>query len=141
MWCVGAGTRERAHFLLRLFCPKEIFFYIYVLSQCMIYRINFQNYIPLHVKKHYYIYFCLFLKSSMKAFSTSLSNNLQKVMFPVASQLDLQLCATPVCFLFFFECHNFICIPEKLVTLSVEGVLYKTCSWCSMRRCEHNEMC
>lgn len=102
MWCVGAGTRERAHFLLRLFCPKEIFFYIYVLSQCMIYRINFQNYIPLHVKKHYYIYFCLFLKSSMKAFSTSLSNNLQKVMFPVASQLDLQLCATPVCFLFFF---------------------------------------
>ena len=39
----------------------------------------------------------------MKAFSTSLSNNLQKVMFPVASQLDLQLCATPVClFVFFF---------------------------------------
>ena len=47
----------------------------------------------LHFKKYYYIYFCLFLKSSMKAFSISLSNKQQRVMFLVTSQLDLQLCS------------------------------------------------
>ena len=63
---------KRRHFLYRLFCQKEIFFKICVLSQCIVYWTHFQN-------THTFAYqkallqtsFCLFLKSS-KAFSVSL---------------------------------------------------------------------
>ena len=67
---------KRRHFLYRLFCPKEIFFKICVLSQCILYWIHVQNLHTFTYQKHYCIHFsCLFLKSS-KAFSVSLRSTL-----------------------------------------------------------------
>ena len=41
LWWVGAHERKMRHFLCRLFCPKEIFLDICVLSQCIVYWIHF----------------------------------------------------------------------------------------------------
>ena len=40
---VGPRERKRVHFLYLLFCPKEIFFNIRVLSKCKVYWTHFQN--------------------------------------------------------------------------------------------------
>ena len=57
------------------------FFNICVLSQCIVYWINFQNiYKLLRIKKHYLIqFYCSFLKFS-KAFTVSLSNYADNVI-------------------------------------------------------------
>ena len=40
---VGARERKRGHFLSRLFYLKEAFFKIWVISQCIVHWIHFQN--------------------------------------------------------------------------------------------------
>ena len=40
---VGARERKRGHILHCLFCLKDIFFKIFVLSQCIVYWMHFQN--------------------------------------------------------------------------------------------------
>ena len=51
--------------MCRLFCPKGIFFDICVLSQCLVYWIQFQNIHTFTYKKYYFIQFCcLVIKSS-----------------------------------------------------------------------------
>ena len=55
-----------------LFCPKEFFLNICLLSQCIVYWTHIQNIHPFAYQKTLlHILFCLFLKSS-KAFSVSL---------------------------------------------------------------------
>ena len=84
----SSRKKKKRHFLYCLFCLKERktnsegifwnnfwrkFFNIYVLSQCIVYWIQFHNIHNLHIKKHYFIhFFCLFLKLS-KTLSVSLS--------------------------------------------------------------------
>ena len=61
---------KRKHFLHCLFWPKGIFltFIFYLNVYCIKY--TFRIYILLHIKKHYFTYFCcLFLKSSKKPFN------------------------------------------------------------------------
>ena len=58
----SSAKEKRVHFLYRLFYPKGIFlrFVFYFNVQCIEY--TFRIYILLHIKKHYFIYFCcLFL--------------------------------------------------------------------------------
>ena len=43
------ANKKIGHFLYRLFCPKEIFFNICVLSQCVVYWIQFQNMIYIYI--------------------------------------------------------------------------------------------
>ena len=66
---------KRVLFLLRLFCPKEIFFNICVLSQCVSYWIRFLNIYSFTFQTTLLnTHFCLFLKS-LKTFSVSLSDS------------------------------------------------------------------
>ena len=71
----GSRKRKKSAFSVTFILSEGDFFNIFVLSQCTVYSINFQNiYILLRIKKHYLIHcYCLFLKSS-KAFIVSLSN-------------------------------------------------------------------
>ena len=73
LWSIGAHKRKKSAFFVTFILPKGNFLNIWVLFQCLVYWIHFQNtYILLHIKKHYFIHFCcLFLKSS-KAFSVSI---------------------------------------------------------------------
>ena len=52
------ANKKIGHFLYRLFCPKEIFFNICVLSQCVVYWIQFQNmiYIYISYSEMWYLY-------------------------------------------------------------------------------------
>ena len=98
------ANKKIGHFLYRLFCPKEIFFNICVLSQCVVYWIKFlkcdiciyqnviyQKHITYHISETFYIYFtyqktllhtlfCLFLKL-LKAFSVSLRSLFSVALF------------------------------------------------------------
>ena len=59
------AKEKRGHFLYRLFCPKDFFFNICVLSQCIVHWIHFQNIYTFTCQKTLlYTFFCLFLKSS-----------------------------------------------------------------------------
>ena len=74
LWA-GACKRKRGHFLYRLFCRKWIFLNIYVLSQCMVCWIHFQNiHTFMYQKILLHTNFCLFLKSP-KTFSISVRLN------------------------------------------------------------------
>ena len=78
LWWVGARERKWGHFLYRfctmyrLFYPKEIFFNICVLSQCIVYYIHFQNIHTFVYQKHYFIHFCCVFLNSSKAFIISI---------------------------------------------------------------------
>ena len=53
---------------------RNFFFYICVLSQCIVIEYTFRIYIRLHIKKHYFIHFrCLLLKS-LKILSVPLTS-------------------------------------------------------------------
>ena len=76
LWWIGDCKRKKTVIFLLfncLFCPKEIFFNIQVLSQCIVYWIRFQNiHACTYLKTLLHAFFCLFLKSS-NTFSVSLS--------------------------------------------------------------------
>ena len=82
LWWVGARERKKENIICNVYFVRRKF----VLSQCIVYWINFQNvYILLHIKKHYFIHFCcLFLKSS-KAISVAV--RFLRLFFLVISQL------------------------------------------------------
>ena len=70
---VGAGDceRKKSVFFVLLILSEEIFL-TFILSECMVYSIHFQNmHTFTYQKKLLHTIFCLFLKSS-KAFSASL---------------------------------------------------------------------
>ena len=74
------AKEKRGHFLYRLFCSKGILsrFLFYLNVYCIEY--TFRIYIPLHIKKHYFIHFsCLFLKS-FKALTLRFEDALQQSM-------------------------------------------------------------
>ena len=72
LWWVGAHERKKGHFLYRLFCPKEFFFNICVLSQSIVYWLHFHNIHTFTYEKILlFILFCSFFKLS-KAFSLPL---------------------------------------------------------------------
>ena len=48
------AKEKTGYFSYLLFCPKEIFFNICVLSQCIAYWMNFRS-MHLDIKKHYFI--------------------------------------------------------------------------------------
>ena len=67
------AQEKRGHILYHLFCPKEIFFNICVLPQCIVCQIHFQNvYTFTYQKALLQTRLCLFLKST-KTFSLSLT--------------------------------------------------------------------
>ena len=67
------AKEKKRSFFYCLFCPKEIFFNIQVLSQCIVYWIRFRNiHACTYQKTLLHAFFCLFLKSS-NTFSVSLS--------------------------------------------------------------------
>ena len=71
-WWVGPHKRKRRTFFVLLILTKGKFFNICILSQCIVYWINFQNiHTCTYIKKHYFIHFLLVLKL-LKAFSVSL---------------------------------------------------------------------
>ena len=57
--------------MYRLFCPR-IFFKICVLSQCMVCWI--------HIKKHYFIHFCLLVLKLSEVFNVSLKKGFLKTL-------------------------------------------------------------
>ena len=73
LWWVEARERKKKAFFKPLILSEAIFFNIFVLSQCIVYWIHFQN---IHIcpsqKPLLYTLFCLFLKLS-QAFSVSSS--------------------------------------------------------------------
>ena len=74
LWWVGAREGKKSAFFIMFILPKANFFNIWVLFQCIVHWINFQN-IHIFYIENYVIHFCcLFLKWS-KAFSVSLSKN------------------------------------------------------------------
>ena len=78
LWGVGARERKKRTFFVTFIFPESKFFSICVLSQCIVYLINFQNaYTFTYQKKLLHTLFCLLLKS-LKAFSVLL-NIFQKV--------------------------------------------------------------
>ena len=63
------SQRKLRAFFVLFILSKEIFFLTFVLSQCIVYRINFQNtHTFTYQNTLLYTHFCLFLKS-LKAFS------------------------------------------------------------------------
>ena len=56
LWWVGARKRKTSAFFVTFILSDRIFFNIYVLSQCRVYWINFQNIYTFTYKKHYCIY-------------------------------------------------------------------------------------
>ena len=73
LWWNGAHIRKKSAILYHSFCPKEFFFNICVLSQCIVYWKHFQNkYTFTYQKILFHTLFCLFLKS-LKAFGVFLN--------------------------------------------------------------------
>ena len=71
-----ARERKKKAFFVPFILSEMNLFNICVFSQRIVDRINFQNYILLHIKKHYSTHYsCLLLKSS-KAFNVSLSHQI-----------------------------------------------------------------
>ena len=68
----SSRKKKEDNFCTVYFVRKEFFFNICVLSQCIVYRIPFQIYIRLHIKKHYFVNFCCLFLKLLKAFSVSL---------------------------------------------------------------------
>ena len=76
LWWVGARDRKKKRFLVTFVMSKGIFFNIGVLSQCIVYWINFQNIHTFTYPKillHTFIHFCCLVFKSLKDFSVSLS--------------------------------------------------------------------
>ena len=95
------GNEKRVHFLYRLFCPKEIFFNICILSQCIVYWTHFQIIHTFTYRKTLlHTLFCLFLKSS-KAFSVSLRIQWRLICAIVIRCSTLQLWVG--CYFIYFE--------------------------------------
>ena len=73
LWWVGARERKKRAFFILLILSEAIFFNIFVLSQCIVYWIHFQNiHTCSYQKPLLYTLFCLFLKLP-QAFSVSSS--------------------------------------------------------------------
>ena len=68
-----AHKRKKRVFLQRLNWYVGNFFNIWVLSQCIMYWINFRIYTILHIAKYYYIDSCCLFLNWVKTFSVSLS--------------------------------------------------------------------
>ena len=72
LWWVGAYERKKRIFFVPLILSEENFLKIFVLSQCIVYWIHFQNiHTFTYQKTLLHTLFCLFLKLS-KAFGVSL---------------------------------------------------------------------
>ena len=72
LWCVQARERKKSAFFVRFILSEGSFFKIYVLSQCMVYWINFQNIYTFTYQKTLLHTFCGLVLKSSKAFSVSL---------------------------------------------------------------------
>ena len=73
LWWVGARDRKKGAFFVMFIFSKGNFIVIFVLSQCIMYWVNFQNICTFTFQKTLlHTLFCLFLKSS-KAFSVSIN--------------------------------------------------------------------
>ena len=75
MWWIEAPEKKTRAFFLPFILFEGNILNICVLSQCIVYWIQFQNIHTFTYQKHYFIHFCcLFLKLS-KAFSVSLNKS------------------------------------------------------------------
>ena len=97
LWWVGACYRKKNAFFITFILSQGHLLNICVLSQCIVYQMNFQNICTSRYKKYYLIHFCfLFLKSS-KAFSVFLNwmfkvnSNLLKKLLMTTNWLQKQL--------------------------------------------------
>ena len=72
LWWVWARERKKRVFFVPFSLSKGNFFNIYVLAQCILYWIHFQNVHIFTYQKALLIYFCCFFLKSSKALSVSL---------------------------------------------------------------------
>ena len=95
LWWVRARERQKRAFFVPFILSEENFFNIFILSQCIVYWIQFQNIRTFTYQKTLlHTLFCLFLKLS-KAFSVSLNqlfylssaNENLKICMPILSVL------------------------------------------------------